>query len=238
MEPERRSDWEKAVLETSHGIIKEWGPGSILSDHSTGFMMRHMDIPGGARTVDAGCGTGVLAIFMALAGASRVTGTDIDKSSLEAARYNAAANSVNNVEFLEGSLLGPVTGPVDLVAALLPHKPAPRPFNRRYYGGHDGTGLLIPLIDESRRKLVSGGTLYLYLNSIANPEKVLAAFREGFDIQMVAEKKRYFTREEFNALTEGMFEHLAAMRDKGMSEFLEDEDGLYFMARVWKGTLH
>lgn len=237
MGPERHDDWENAVLKTSHGTINEWGPGPILSDHATAFMMEHMDVPGGARAVDAGCGTGVLAIFMALAGASRVTGTDIDGRSLDAARYNAAINSINNVEFLEGSLLGPVTGPVDLVAALLPHKPSPRPFNRRYYGGDDGTGLLIPLIDEARRKLAAGGTLYLYLNGIANPEKVLAAFREGFEIQMAAEKKRYFSREEFDALTEGMFEYLVAMRNKGMSEFFEDEGGLYFMARVWKGTL-
>ncbi len=237
MEHGKHDDWREAVLDTSHGSIREWGPGRVLSDHATAFMMRHMVVPRGARAVDAGCGTGVLAIFMALAGASRVIGTDIDRASLEAARYNAAINNINNAEFLEGSLLDPVSGPVDLVAALLPHKPAPRPFDHRYYGGEDGTGLVIPLIDEARRKLAPGGKLYLYLNGIANPKKVLTIFHEGFETHMVAEKKRPFTREEFDSLTEGMFEHLVAMRDKGMSEFFEDEEGLYFMARIWKGAL-
>lgn len=237
MKLKKPDDWQEAILDTPAGIIREWGPRAKLSDHATAFMMLHMDVPRGARAVDAGCGTGVLGIYMALAGASRVSGTDIDKESLEAARYNSAINNTGNVEFLEGSLLGPVNGPVDLIAALLPHKPAPRPFDHRYYGGEDGTEHLVPLILSARAKLAPGGTLYLYLNSIANPKKVLTIFREGFETQMISEKKRYFTREEFNSLTEGMFEYIVRLREKGMSEFFEDEKGPYFMARLWKGTL-
>lgn len=233
----KNSNWQENILHTPAGTIREFGPQNVLSDHATAFMMEHLDIPRGARAIDAGCGTGVLAIFMSMAGASKVTGTDIDRRSLEAARYNTVINRTNNVDFKEGSLLEPVDGPADLIVALLPHKPAPRPFDRRYYGGEDGTNLVTTLIGQARTRLKTGGRLYLYLNSISNPGKIQGIFNERFETEIIAEKIRRFTKEEFDSLTGGMFEHLTNMRDKGMSEFFEDEQGLYFMARIWRGTL-
>ena len=48
----------------------------------------------GARVLDYGCGSGILAIAAARLGASDVTGVDIDEQALAAARTNAAANGV------------------------------------------------------------------------------------------------------------------------------------------------
>ena len=123
------TDWSEAVVETPCGPIREFGPEAGLSDHATRFMIDFIRVPEGAAAAEAGCGTGVLSIYMALAGAKQVTGTDIDKESLEAARHNASINGAANISFIEGNLLEPVPGPLNLVTALLPHKPAPRPFN-------------------------------------------------------------------------------------------------------------
>ncbi len=200
-------------------------------------MVDHILVPQGARAAEAGCGTGVLSICMAMAGARTVVGTDIDCASLRAARHNALINKVANVEFMEGSLLDPVPGPLDLAVALLPHKPAPRPFDARYYGGPDGTDLLLPLIDQAAQRLVAGGYLYLYLNSIANPRRVLAVLDSRFRVRLAGEKRRYFTRDEFDALTPGMFDYLCDQRKGDMAEFYEEGSGLYFMARIYEAVL-
>ena len=231
------TDWNEAVVDTPCGRIKEFGPGASLSDHATRFMIDHILVPEGGRAAEAGCGTGVLSIYMAMAGARTVVGTDIDVASLKAARHNAVVNNVGNVEFMEGGLLEPVPGPLDLAVALLPHKPAPRPFNPRYYGGPDGTDLLLPLIDQAAQRIVPGGYLYLYLNSIANPRRVLAALDAWFRVRPAGEKRRYFTRDEFDALTPGMFDYLCDLRKRGMAEFQEDGSGPYFMARVYEAVL-
>jgi ribosomal protein L11 methyltransferase len=56
------------------------------------WMMKHP--PRGARVLDYGCGSGVLAIAAARLGAHEVVGTDIDEQALDAARSNSALNAV------------------------------------------------------------------------------------------------------------------------------------------------
>ncbi len=227
--------FRRATVATPKGEIVEYGPEAILSDHATRFMIDHMAVPPGTRVAEAGCGTGVLSIYAALAGATEVTGTDIDDDALEAARLNGRMNRVDHVRFLKGSLLEPVPGPLDLVLALLPHKPGPRPFNRRYYGGEEGVDLLLPAVGQAAERLVRGGVLYLYLNSIANEVRVMELFTRLFHVSLVAEKRRPFTREEFEGLVPGMMEHLRALKVQERSAFGEDEKGLYFMARIYEG---
>jgi ribosomal protein L11 methyltransferase len=50
--------------------------------------------PRGARVLDYGCGSGILAIAAALLGAAQVIGTDIDPQALVTARANASLNEV------------------------------------------------------------------------------------------------------------------------------------------------
>jgi len=221
---------------TRSGRIVEQGPAALLADHATMFILEHLTVRRGDRVAEPGCGTGVLSLYAALAGARSVVGTDVDPDALAAARQNAAANGVANVCFVQGSLLEPVPAGLDLVVANLPHKPAPRPFDRRYYGGPDGTDLLLEVIGQAAGRLVAGGRLVLYANSIANPRRVAREFARDFDVRLLAEKRRYFTREEWDGLAPGMFAHLEARKACGEADFEQDDQGLYFMARLYEGV--
>lgn len=227
---------ERREHATRHGSISERGPNALLADHATRFVLDHLRVEAGSVVAEPGCGTAVMSIFAARAGAARVIGTDIDSASVRTARRNVQLNRLHTVEIREGSLLDAVDEPLDLVVALLPHKPGPRAFSPRYYGGPDGTRWLLAVIEQSAQRLRKGGRLVLYLNSIANPVRVLTAFRRSFKVRLLGEKKRYFSREEFESLAPGMVEHLCTQRDQGAAEFHEDGEGMYFWARLYEGV--
>ena len=52
--------------------------------------------PAGARVLDYGCGSGILAIAAALHGAAAVDAVDIDEQAVAATRANAAANGISD----------------------------------------------------------------------------------------------------------------------------------------------
>jgi release factor glutamine methyltransferase len=71
--------------------------------------------------VDLGTGSGAVAIGIAKANPeARVIATDLSNDALDVARLNAARHGVS-LELVQGSLLEPVTGPIDLVVANLPY---------------------------------------------------------------------------------------------------------------------
>jgi methylase of polypeptide subunit release factors len=215
--------------------LLEEGPAALLADHATWFIVERLTVRPGDRVAEPGCGTGVISLCAALAGAASVVGTDIAPDALAAARRNAELNGLGTTRFVLGSLLEPVPPPLDLVVALLPHKPAPRAFNPRYYGGLDGTDLLLACIHQAAERLVADGRLVLYVNSIANPRRVEREFSRDFAVRLLGEKRRYFTREEFDGLTPGMFAHLEAQKARGEADYAGDDRGLFFMARLYEG---
>jgi predicted nicotinamide N-methyase len=70
-----------------------WSGGLVLAR----YVLDHPTEVAGKRVLDLGTGSGIVAIAAALAGASEVTGADIDPYAIAAAGMNAAANSVSLV---------------------------------------------------------------------------------------------------------------------------------------------
>ena len=82
-----------------------WASGQVLSK----FILNQPQWVQGKRVLDFGCGSGVVAIAAALAGASEVIACDIDLDALEATCLNADLNKVslnitNNYEGIEGDI--------------------------------------------------------------------------------------------------------------------------------------
>ena len=67
-----------------------WASGQVLAS----FLLRQPHWVRGKRVLDFGCGSGVVAIAAALAGAAEVVACDIDPLALAATRHNAALNEV------------------------------------------------------------------------------------------------------------------------------------------------
>jgi len=59
------------------------------------YVLDHPSLVAGRRVFDVACGSGLVAIAAALAGAAQVTACDVDELALVAARLNASANGVS-----------------------------------------------------------------------------------------------------------------------------------------------
>ncbi len=87
-----------------------WGSGKALADR----LLTHPALVQGKTVLDFGCGSGVVAIAAALAGAKRVIACDLDPIALDAARINAQLNDCTLETLPDLSLL---RGTVDLLLA-------------------------------------------------------------------------------------------------------------------------
>lgn len=119
-------DWEKnydpiivedqcLVRATFHQIEKKYPYEIVINPkmsfgtghHATTYLMiknQMMLDHQGKRVMDAGCGTGILAIMASKLGAKEVTAFDIDPWSIENAPENVALNQCQNVTVLEGTV--------------------------------------------------------------------------------------------------------------------------------------
>ncbi len=126
-----------------------------------------------ATVVDIGTGSGAIAIGLAALAradlALTIIATDISAAALSTARRNALQHDPlvrSRLSFVQGSLLQPIAGPVDLVLANLPYlTPAQIAENPdldaepslALDGGGDGLDLVRLLIADLPRTLVAGG---------------------------------------------------------------------------------
>jgi SAM-dependent methyltransferase len=107
-----------------------WAQFAPLAAHTTfaaARLLKHARVRAGQRVLDVGCGTGVVAVTAARAGAT-VTGLDLTPALLERARENAQIAEVS-VDWREGDAenLPFGNGAFDVVLSQFGHMFAPRP---------------------------------------------------------------------------------------------------------------
>jgi release factor glutamine methyltransferase len=122
--------------------------------------------------VDAGTGSGVVAICLALNLPDAVIyATDISASALEVASRNCRKHNVEDrITFFQGNLLEPLPEPVDMIVANLPYvtdddmqqvNTAGHEPGVALSGGTDGLEFIIAIAGQSVSKLLRGGSILL-----------------------------------------------------------------------------
>jgi release factor glutamine methyltransferase len=131
--------------------------------------------PHGRRVVDVGCGSGCIAISLALdMPEHKIHAVDVSPSALAVARRNAEAYHLEGeITLVEGDLLAPFDGPFDLVCANLPYIPtdrlaeldvAMREPSLALDGGPDGLAGVERLALQLESRLAPGGQVLLELD--------------------------------------------------------------------------
>lgn len=131
--------------------------------------------PQGQRVVDVGCGSGCIAISLALDMPGHlIHGVDVSPAALAVARRNAEAYHIEGeITLVEGDLLTPFDAPFDLVCANLPYVPtdrlaeldvAKREPRLALDGGADGLAGAERLASQLESRLARGGCVLLELD--------------------------------------------------------------------------
>jgi release factor glutamine methyltransferase len=127
----------------------------------------------GLTIVDVGTGSGVIATALSRnLRPSILVATDISFPALQVAHKNSEKNAKQPIHFVQGDLLKPLVGMIDLIVANLPYI-ADAEWTQvddgvKLYepslalkGGSDGLDLLRELLNQAAVKLRSGGAIFL-----------------------------------------------------------------------------
>jgi release factor glutamine methyltransferase len=144
---------------------------------------------------DIGTGCGAIAISLAVnLPSATVYATDVSPPAIEIARVNCRKHGVTGrVILLEGNMLEPLPGPVDLIIANLPYvresdlsRSGPLSFEPALAldGGTDGLDRIRVLCRQAGNKLRSGGCLLLEIGQ-GQAGTVTALLQETFPLAMI-----------------------------------------------------
>ena len=146
----------------------------LLVELALEFATRRTSQGEGLNIADVGVGCGAIAIALAvnLSGA-RVVATDISPAAFKLASENVSRHRVEDrVTLLEGDLLQPVSGPIDILVSNPPYiasaQLAALPMEIRNHeprvaldGGKDGMAVIERLIRQAKDKLRPGGAMFV-----------------------------------------------------------------------------
>lgn len=147
-----------------------------------------LDFAPGSVVVDVGCGSGILSIIAAKLGASRVYGVDAAEGTVEVASANAEAHGVaDRVIFAQGDMFDPLDSAIEADVVIgdvsgIPDEIASASgwFPSGLSGGPTGAELPMRMIEESKRLLRKGGSLFLPTGSLQDENSILDRARSVF----------------------------------------------------------
>jgi release factor glutamine methyltransferase len=152
-------------------------------------------LPPGARVLDIGTGTGLIALALKSAGAAQVEAIDISRRAVLAARVNSLLNRAP-VRVHRGDLLGRSLGRFDVIVANPPYVPCGtgRPGShsraRAWDAGPDGRLILDRICRDAPRHLSERGSLWLVHSALSGPQRTLELLSEsGLRGEIVADRE-------------------------------------------------
>ncbi|MBJ7005286.1 HemK2/MTQ2 family protein methyltransferase [Streptomyces griseofuscus] len=182
----------------SRHVIALLIPGVYAPQDDTALLaeaLREEAVPGGARVLDVGTGSGALALAAARRGAE-VTAVDVSRRAVWTARLNALLFRLP-VRIRRGDLFAPARGrSYDVILANPPYVPAPhggrgpRGRSRAWDAGHDGRLLLDRICREAPALLAPRGVVLIVQSVLSDPGRTLELLR-GAGLKAAVVRRRW-----------------------------------------------
>lgn len=158
------------------------------------LMLEAIEVSAEERFLDMGCGTGLIAIHAAKAGAE-VVAADINPHAVNCTRRNAHKNGVR-LEVVQSNLFENVDGVFDVIAFNPPYLAGDDTttawIERSWSGGDDGTDVVGPFLEQASRYLTPSGRIYIILSSLGGLRTLLRTAKKQYRSTMVNEKHMFF----------------------------------------------
>lgn len=180
-------------LDTSIDVVVESKEVYAPNDDSY-LLLKVIEVMPGERFLEIGCGSGLIALHAAKAGAE-VVAADINPYAVECAKRNAARNNLR-IKLLTSDLFEKVEGYFDAIAFNPPYLPEETRstswIEKSWSGGDEGSEIAARFLEEAWRHLAPGGRVYLILSSLGGFMTALKAAKEHYDSEMMEEKHMFF----------------------------------------------
>lgn len=158
--------------------------GVYKPDDDSFLLISLIKVLPGERVLEIGCGSGIISIHCAKAGAS-VTSLDIDPKALELTKQNAASNGV----ILECSYLSDmfesIQGRWDVIIFNPPYLPAisvDDDMDPRWDGGVRGDETIIRFLEDAKKYLEKDGRLYFCCSDMSPMEEILCLIESHYRV--------------------------------------------------------
>ena len=159
--------------------------GVFMPSPNGSFYANSICVSAGERVIDIGTGSGILAIYAALEGATTCA-TDIHHDSVTLARHNAILNGAS-VDVREGRLFADFNGPFDVILANLPNEIVPAAHVESvgddaitFAGGRGGIEHILDLLNTAPAYMHSRSRLYLAVHTLTDYHATLSAALAGY----------------------------------------------------------
>lgn len=153
----------------------------------------------GARFLEVGCGTGLVSLAAARAGA-RVTCADVNPVAVRTALHNARENRFE-VEAVEADLLAGLEGPFDAVAFNPPYLPTAEdehvagPLDLAFDGGLDGNRVVLRFVEQLATLRPLPGIVWVIHSSLSDPVPLEKKMLDlGYEVEEAAHERFPFER--------------------------------------------
>lgn len=166
-------------------------PGVYPPSEDSYLLIKALAPVRGERVLEIGCGSGIVSIHLAIAGAD-VVACDIDPAAVKCTERNAKKNGIK-MEIVQSDLFSNVDGDFDLIVFNLPYLPVSDegPMAKAWSGGDDGLGPLNRLIDKLPQRLRRGGRLVVVVSSLSDMD-AFNRMTEGYTVETLASEKLFF----------------------------------------------
>lgn len=173
------------------GMIIEECDGVYPPKEDTFLLLDSLSDVQGKRVLEMGCGSGIIALHCAKAGAE-VTAVDADPKAVVCARANAERNGLE-LDVIVSDLFLDVDGEFDVIIFNPPYLPdgIGGGIERSWAGGEDGVRVLERFLKDAPAHLASGGCIYVLLSSMMHDAALQCALSQ-FMRDRLGSKKLFF----------------------------------------------
>jgi len=172
-------------------LIIEVDPGVYAPAEDSFLMLSALEVRGGDRVLEMGCGSGFLSLHMAKHGAM-VTAVDLDRRAVVNTLRNADRNGLK-AQAIRSDLFHEVKGSYDLLVFNPPYLrgTVDSPDDLCWAGGESGVEVTARFLDEARAHMGTGCRVLILVSSDMDQEE-LGSVLQGWRTRTVSSRTVFF----------------------------------------------
>jgi len=155
----------------------------------TYLLLESIEIGNHRKSLDMGCGTGIIAIHLAKQGLE-VTAVDIDERAISNTIHNAKKNGVS-IKVVRSDLFERIKDRYDIIAFNPPYLPS-KGENVSWDGGEGGVEVIDRFLREAFNHLSPFGDIYMVVSSFTDMKTMIERYGSIYSFEIIKKRHIFF----------------------------------------------